>query len=195
MDRLEQQLQFIREADKEKRIRRQNYNTDCVTRENDAEHAWHLAVMTILLAEYANEPIDVLKTVKMLLLHDIVEIDAGDTYAYDVKARKTQASREDAAAKRIYGMLPDDQREELAGLFKEFNEEDTPEARFARAMDNLQPMMLNNATGGKSWVEHDVHIDQIMARNQNTHKGSETLWNYARDNWLEKGVEDGTILT
>ncbi len=192
--RLEEQLKFILEADKEKRITRQTYNSDGETKENDAEHAWHAALMTILLSEYANEPIDVLKTVKMLLLHDIVEIDAGDTYAYDEEAKKTQAAREDAAAERIYGLLPEDQGEELAELFKEFNERQTPEAKFAHVMDNLQPMMLNDATGGKAWVDHDVRIGQIMARNEETHEGSEELWKYAKEHWLDKGVGNGTIL-
>ncbi len=192
--RLEEQLKFILEADKEKRITRQTYNSDGVTKENDAEHAWHAALMTILLSEYANEPIDVLKTVKMLLLHDIVEIDAGDTYAYDEEAKKTQAAREEAAAERIYSLLPEDQGEELAELFREFNERQTPEAKFAHVMDNLQPMMLNDATGGKAWVDHDVHIGQIMARNEETHEGSEELWKYAKEHWLDKGVGNGTIL-
>ncbi len=193
-NRLERQLDFILEADKEKRITRQNYNTDCVTKEDDAEHAWHLAVMAVLLAEYSNEPIDLLKVLKMLLLHDIVEIDAGDTYAYDEQGRQTQAEREAAAADRIYGLLPEDQRDELKGLFDEFNEQKTPEARFARTMDNFQPMMLNDATDGKSWVEHDVHIDQILGRNENSRLGSEDLWEYARNNWLERGLENGVIL-
>ncbi len=193
-ERLKKQLDFILEADAEKRITRQTYNADGVTKENDAEHAWHLALMTILLAEYANEPIDVLKTVKMLLLHDVVEIYAGDTYAYDEEAKKTQAAREEAAAERIYGLLPDDQGEELSALFREFNERQTPESKFAHVMDNLQPMMLNDATGGKAWVEHDVHIDQILARNEVTHEGSEELWEYAKEHWLDKGVANGTIL-
>ncbi len=192
--RLNKQLDFAREIDKEKRITRQNYNTDRKTKENDAEHAWHLAVMAILLEEYANEPVDLLKTLKMLLLHDVVEIDAGDTYAYDEEAKQTQAEREEQAAERIYGLLPEDQREDLLSLFREFDDLETPEARFARMLDNLQPMMLNDATDGISWMEHGVHIDQILERNENSHLGSEQLWEYARKNWLEKDLKKGIIL-
>ena len=109
MERLEQQFAFLREIDKEKMIGRQTYLTDAVRKENDAEHAWHMAIMTLLLSEYANEEIDVLRTISMLLIHDIVEIDAGDTYAYDMEAKKTQRQREERAAERIFGMLPADQ--------------------------------------------------------------------------------------
>ncbi len=192
-ERLEKQLAFALEADKEKRITRQNYNSDGVTLENDAEHAWHMAVMAILLSEYANEPVDLLKTVKMILLHDVVEIDAGDTYAYDEEAKKSQEERESAAADRIYGLLPEDQRDELFALWREFEEQNTPEARFARTMDNLQPMMLNDASDGKSWVEHGIRLDQILERNKNSAAGSEELWQFARKNWLEKNVAQGHI--
>ncbi|MCD8299682.1 MAG: HD domain-containing protein [Clostridiales bacterium] len=192
-ERLERQLSFSLEVDKEKLIGRQNYVADGSRKENDAEHAWHLAVMVMLLAEYANEPIDVLHTVKMVLLHDVVEIDAGDTYAYDEKGKKTQESREMAAAERIYGLLPADQGEELYNLWREFEEQKTPEARFARTMDNLQPMMLNDASDGKSWLEHGVRLEQILGRNENTARGSEALWEYARENWLMPNVEGGKI--
>ncbi len=149
-ERLKQQFEFIREIDKEKMIGRQTYVSDASRKENDAEHAWHLAIMTVLLSEYANEPIDVLKTVTMLLIHDIVEIDAGDTYAYDEAGKKTQRQRELRAAERIYGLLPADQRDKLRSLWDEFEEGKTPEARFARAMDHIQPVMLNDASGGRS---------------------------------------------
>jgi len=192
-ERLEKQLAFALEADKEKRITRQNYNSDGVALENDAEHAWHMAVMAILLSEYANEPVDLLKTVKMILLHDVVEIDAGDTYAYDEEAKKSQEERESAAADRIYGLLPEDQRDELFALWREFEDQNTPEARFARTMDNLQPMMLNDASDGKSWVEHGIRLDQILERNKNSAAGSEELWQFARKNWLEKNVAQGHI--
>ena len=191
--RLQQQMDFILEIDKEKLIGRQTYLSDGGRKENDAEHAWHMAIMVILLAEHANEPIDVLKTIKMLLIHDIVEIDAGDTYAYDEEGKKTQREREMQAACRIYGLLPEDQKEELMGLWQEFEEQKTPEAKFARTMDCLQPMMLNVASEGRSWTEHEVHIDQILRRNQNTHKGSELLWKYAKENWLEPSVRKGYI--
>ena len=193
MDRLEQQFQFIQEIDKEKFIGRQTYLSDGQRKENDAEHAWHLALMTILLSDYANEKIDVLKTVTMLLIHDIVEIDAGYTYAYDEEAKKTQKDREEKAAERIFGLLPQDQREVFQGLWKEFEEQKTPEARFARTMDNLQPMMLNHVTDGKAWVEHGVYLDQILKRNAITDKGSEILWEYAREHFIRPSLEKGRI--
>ena len=192
-ERIEKQFSFIREIDREKLIGRQTYLSDGKIKENDAEHAWHMAVMTILLSEYANERIDVLKTVTMLLIHDIVEIDAGDTYAYDEEAKKTQKDRERKAAERIYGLLPSDQGERLKALWEEFEACETPEARFARCMDNLQPMMLNAATDGKAWVEHQVELSQILGRNRNTHAGSEELWEYARKNWIDPNVEKGRI--
>lgn len=191
--RLKRQMDFILEIDKEKQIGRQTYLSDGKRKENDAEHAWHMAIMVFLLAEYAEESVDVLKTIKMLLIHDIVEIDAGDTYAYDEDAKKTQAERETAAARRIFGLLPEDQEQELMALWREFEERKTPEARFARAMDNLQPMMLNAATDGKAWVEHEVHIGQILKRNEKTREGSEALWEYAKENWLLPNLEKGRI--
>lgn len=193
MDRLEQQFEFIREIDKEKFIGRQTYLSDGKRKENDAEHAWHMAIMTILLSEYANEEIDVLKTVTMLLIHDIVEIDAGDTYAYDEEAKKTQKEREQKAAERIFGLLPPDQGEKFKKIWEEFEARETKEARFARTMDNLQPVMLNDATDGKAWVEHGVHLEQIMKRNQNNAEGSETLWEYAYQNFILPNVEKGRI--
>lgn len=159
-ERLEQQFAFIREIDKEKFIGRQTYLTDGERKENDAEHAWHMAIMTVLLAEYSNEPIDVLKTVTMLLIHDLVEIDAGDTYAYDEEAKKTQRERELKGAERIFGMLPPDQGEKLRALWDEFEAGETPEARFAHTMDNIQPTMLNDASKGKAWATRGVRLSQ-----------------------------------
>ena len=192
--RLKQQMEFIQEIDKEKMITRQTYVSDGSRKENDAEHAWHMALMTILLGEYANEKIDVLKTVTMLLLHDIVEIDAGDTYAYDETGKKTQRQRECKAADRIFGMLPQDQRDYMRGLWEEFEEGATPEARFARTMDNLQPMMLNAASKGKAWSEHQVRLEQLEKRNARTALGSETLWRYAWENWILPNVENGNLI-
>lgn len=192
-ERLDQQFDFIREIDQEKTIGRHTYISDASRKENDAEHAWHAAVMTILLSEYANENIDVLKTVSMILLHDVVEIDAGDTYAYDEIGKKTQRQREERAAERIYGLLPNDQRQKLLALWEEFEEAKTPEAKFARAMDHLQPMMLNDATNGKSWLEHGVELSQILARNAHTVEGSKKLWDYAKTNWIDANVEKGII--
>lgn len=193
-ERLEKQMAFIREIDKEKQIFRQSYVTDGTRKENDAEHAWHMAIMTFLLSEYANEDIDVLKTIRMILIHDIVEIDAGDTYAYDDFAKATQREREERAADRLFGMLPEDQAVELRALWEEFEAAETKEARFARTMDNVQPLLLNDATGGKAWEEHDVPLSKIMKRNERTAKGSETLWEYSRDALIKKNVEEGHII-
>lgn len=191
--RLDKQIDFCREIDKEKFIGRQTYLSDGVRKENDAEHAWHMAIMTILLSEYANEEIDVLKTVTMLLIHDIVEIDAGDTYAYDEEGKKTQREREVKAAERIFGLLPEDQGEKFRALWEEFEAWETPEAKFAHSMDNMQPTMLNDATDGKSWVEHGVKLSQILERNKNMGKGSEVLWDYAFQNFIHPHVEKGHI--
>ena len=192
-ERLKQQLDFILEIDKEKNILRQTHLSGHGRRENDAEHAWHMAIMTMLLSEYANEKIDVLKTVGMLLIHDIVEIDAGDTYAYDENAKKTQHEREKKAADRIYGLLPGEQGRKLYDLWEEFEAQETAESKFARTMDNIQPIMLNAATDGKAWEEHDVHIEQILNRNRNTSKGSEAIWEYAKEEFLRPNLENGKI--
>lgn len=182
-ERLDRQFAFLLEMDKEKEIFRQNYIADGSRRENDAEHAWHMALMTILLSEYANEEIDVLHTVTMLLLHDLVEIDAGDTYCYDESGKETQEARELAAADRIFALLPEDQAVKLRAAWDEFEHGDTPEARFARSMDRIQPVMLN-ANNGRSWKEHHIKRSQILKRNEHTHLGSETLWEYVKENLL-----------
>lgn len=192
--RLEQQIAFCREIDKEKFIGRQTWLTGAVRKENDAEHAWHMAVMTVLLSEYANEEIDVLRTMTMLLIHDLVEIYAGDTYAYDEEGKKTQKSRELAAADRLFQMLPEDQGKKFREIWEEFEAENTPESRFARTMDNLQPMMLNAATDGKSWADRGIRLSQILGRNKNTAKGSEVLWEYAKENFLQPNLEKGRIV-
>lgn len=182
--RLEKQFDFCREIDKEKFIKRQTYLSDGIHKENDAEHAWHMAIMAILLGEYANEDIDILKTVTMLLIHDLVEIDAGDTYAYDEEAKKTQEQREKTAADRIFGLLPEDQKEYFRGLWEEFEDGTTPEAKFAHTMDNIQPTMLNAATDGKAWEEHSVQLSQVLGRNKNTAQGSEKLWEYSYQKFI-----------
>ena len=194
MERLKKQMAFIREIDKEKQIFRQTYISDGQRKENDAEHAWHMAIMTFLLSEYANEEIDVLKTIRMILIHDIVEIDAGDTYAYDDAAKATQHEREEVAANRIFGMLPEDQGQELRALWEEFEAGETKEARFARTMDNVQPLLLNDATDGKAWEEHEVPLSKILKRNERTARGSEVLWEYSRDELIKKNVEAGHII-
>lgn len=192
--RIDRQFDFIREVDKEKLIGRQTYITGALRKENDAEHAWHTALMTVLLSEYSNEDIDVLKTVTMLLIHDIVEVDAGDTYAYDDSSLATQHEREQKAADRIFGILPDDQGKKLRALWEEFEKGESKEAKFAHTMDNIQPAMLNAATNGKAWVEHSVMLSQILRRNQNTADGSKELWDYSRNNFILPNLEKGNII-
>ena len=193
-ERLEKQLNFIREIDKEKQIFRQTYLSDAKRKENDAEHAWHMAVMAFLLKEYSNEEIDVLKTIQMILIHDVVEIDAGDTYAYDEAAKTTQREREEKAAARLFGLLPEDQGQEMLALWEEFEAGETKEAKFARTLDNFQPMMLNDATDGKAWVEHEVAVSKILKRNERTPRGSKELWEYGKENYVEKHVKLGHII-
>ena len=192
-ERLEKQFRFLEEVDKEKQIFRQTYLADGKRKENDAEHAWHLALMTALLSEYANEPIDVLRTMTMVLLHDIIEIDAGDTYAYDEIGNSTKRERELKAADRIFNLLPGDQAKKFRDIWDEFEECKTPEAKFACTLDKIQPTMLNNASGGISWIEHDVRAEQVYKRNERTHEGSEELWQYADEHFLKPNVEKGII--
>ena len=194
IERLKQQMDFILEADKSKKVIRQTYLADGSRKEDDAEHSWHLALMCILLSEYANEKIDVLKTTAMVLIHDIVEIDAGDTYAYDTAGNSTKRERELAAAERIFNLLPTDQAAKMRGLWDEFEEGETAEARFANTLDKVQPVFLTNANSGKSWKEHGVKESQIMSRNAHTGDGSEELWSYCRD-LIEKNIADGNIKT
>lgn len=192
-ERFQKQLDFILEADKEKQILRQTHITGYERNENDAEHAWHMAMMIYLLKEYANEEFDIAKAMMMALTHDIVEIDAGDTYAYDESAKATQAEREAKAAERIYGLLPEDQAKELKGLFEEFEACVTPEARFVRAMDNLQPLLLNDANDGRDWRAHNVRKAQVAKRNERTRLGSEEIWEAAME-IVEENVKKGHII-
>ncbi len=192
--RLEKQFAFCLEADKEKLIQRQTLLSNGEKKENDAEHAWHMSLMCILLSEYSNEPIDVLKTISMILIHDVVEIDAGDTYAYDDKAKLSQRDRELKAADRLFNILPDDQAKKLRTLWDEFEEGKTPEARFAHTMDNIQPAMLNNSTDGRVWKERGVRLSRILERNKNTPDGSEVLWDYSLNNFIRPNVEKGRII-
>ncbi len=184
-ERLQQQLDFLLEVDKEKNIFRQTHLSGGGRAENDAEHAWHMALMIYLLREYANQDFDPLKAMVMALIHDVVEIDAGDTYAYDSIGLATQQEREAKAAQRIFGLLPADQREEMLALFQEFEDYETPEARFAHVLDNLQPLMLNNANDGGDWRAHQVKKSQIYKRNEKTATGSRTLWA-----WMEAMVAE-----
>ncbi|MDO4261186.1 MAG: HD domain-containing protein [Eubacteriales bacterium] len=192
MDRLERQLSFLMEIDRQKEIIRQTYLADGSRKETDAEHAWHMAVMCAVLSEYANEPIDVARTVLMLLTHDLVEIDAGDTYAYDTEGNATKRERELKAAERIYGLLPEDQSGYFRELWDEFEAMETAEAKFANMLDKIQPVLLTDAAKGKSWTEHGVRKEQIIERNARTHEGSELLWERIRQ-IIEKNVEAGFI--
>lgn len=194
MDRLQQQLDFILEIDKEKKIKRQTLLSDGLTFEDDAQHAWHMCVMTLLLSEYSNEKIDVLKTISMLLIHDLVEIDAGDTYAYDEKGIETQSEREKKAADRIFNLLPSDQAQKIMDLWLEFEAYETPESKFAHTMDNFQPCMLNAHTNGKMWKEKKVHLKSILKRNKKTSQGSDVLWNYMYTNYIQPNVKVSNII-
>ena len=192
-ERLKKQLDFILQADAEKEIERRTLISSGKRFENDSEHAWHMALMAILLSEYANEEIDVLKTVTMILIHDIVEIDAGDTYCYDYELGKSQREREVKAANRIYALLPDDQGKKLRALWDEFEANETPEAHFAHAMDCLQPTMLNNATNGEMWKKNGIKLSQVLKRNEYTEKDSKTLWDYQLNELILKNVEKGNL--
>ena len=191
-ERLKQQLDFSLEIDKEKNIFRQTHLSGHGRNENDAEHAWHMAIMAYLLREYANEEVDILKVLMMCLIHDIVEIDAGDTYAYDFEGLKTQKAREDAAKERIFSLLPQDQKKELVDLFDEFEEYETPEAKFAHAMDNLQPLILNNSNGGGDWKEHGVSADLVYGRQSKTKLGSEKIYEVA-DQIIQDHIRKGNL--
>ncbi len=191
-ERLKQQLDFALEIDKEKNIFRQTHLSGHGRNENDAEHAWHMAIMAYILKEYSNEPIDIARVMLMCLIHDIVEIDAGDTYAYDAENLKTQKAREDAAKDRIFSLLPKEQKEELIQLFDEFEAFQTAESKFAHAMDNLQPLMLNNSNGGGDWKEHDVSAAQVYGRQEKTRLGSEKLFEVI-DQVLQDNIRKGTI--
>lgn len=191
-ERLRQQLSFILELDKEKNILRQTHLSGHGRRENDAEHAWHMAIMAYLLREYANEAVDIGKVMLMCLIHDVVEIEAGDTYAYDAAGLATQKEREEAAKVKLYSMLPADQAEELMALFDEFEAWETPESRFAHAMDNLQPLLLNDSNDGGDWREHGVSAEQVYGRQRKTALGSERLFQLA-DGLLQKHIEKGNL--
>lgn len=191
--RFKKQVAFILEADKEKNILRQTHLSGHGRRENDAEHAWHMAMMIYLLKEYANAEFDLAKTMMMALIHDIVEIDAGDTYAYDAENLKTQKAREDTAKERIFSLLPSEQKEEMIALFDEFEAYESAESKFAHAMDNLQPLLLNNSNGGADWREHQVTAEQVYGRQSKTQKGSVRLYEVINQ-LLRENIEKGNIL-
>ena len=165
-DRLKKQVEFMLELDKMKNLYRQTYVLHEDRKENDAEHSWHLAILAMLMAEHANKPVDAVKIIKMVLIHDVVEIDAGDTYCYDTEGCKTKADREEKAAQRIFGLLPDDQKKEFYDLWREFEDSETDDARFAAVLDRVQPLLLNYTKGGISWKEHGIAKEQVMGRNK-----------------------------
>ena len=191
-ERLQKQLDFALEIDKVKNIRRRTHLSGGGRRENDAEHSGHRAVMAYLFSEYSNQKIDVARVMLMCLVHDIVEIDAGDTYAYDDKGLATQKEREDAAKERIFSILPDDQKAELVSLFDEFEAYETPESKFAHAMDNLQPVILNNSNGGADWAEHGVSAKKVYSRQSKTALGSETLFEVI-DGIIKENIKKGSL--
>ena len=191
-DNLLQQLNFIREIDKVKYIQRKTklFNSD--RNENDAEHSWHLALMAIVLAEHANEPIDILKVVKMVLIHDIVEIDAGDTFLYDTQKSHVNTDEERLAAERIFGMLPKEQANDLIAIWEEFEAGETKEAKFAKAMDRLEPLLQNTSNNGGTWKEFGVSYDKVYQKKSVIREGSETIWNYA-ENLINESVKNGFL--
>ena len=191
-DRLATQITFILEIDKIKTVFRQTYLLDQSRKENDAEHSWHLALMAVLLAEYAAEPIDLHRVVKMALIHDLVEIDAGDTFCYDEQGDKTKALREQAAADRIFAILPAEQAAELRSLWDEFEARQTPDAKYAAALDRLQPLLHNLHTQGRAWREHGITVDKVLARNDHAADGAPDLWAMAKRMILQ-AVEDGHL--
>jgi len=191
--RLAQQIEFIAECDKLKEIFRQTINTTSRRAENDAEHSWHLCLCVIVLAEHANAPsLDVLRVLKMVIVHDLVEIDAGDTFAYDVAAMAQQHEREAVAAERIFGLLPADQAAEFRGLWDEFEAKETAEAKFATAVDRFQPMLLNCRSQGAAWNRHGVTHDRVVARNRHIADGCVNLWRYA-EKMLQDVVDAGHL--
>ena len=190
--RLEQQLSFALEIDKEKNIFRQTHLSGHGRNENDAEHAWHMAVMAYLLREYSNEEVDIAKVMLMCLIHDIVEIDAGDTYAYDAEGLKTQKAREEAAKERIFSLLPPDQKAEFTALFDEFEAYETAEAKFAHSLDNLQPLLLNNSNEGGDWKEHVVSTATVYTRQSKTKLGSEKLYEVT-DQIIQENIKKGNL--
>lgn len=191
-ENLIKQIAFIKEIDKIKYIQRKTklFNSD--RNENDAEHSWHLAVMTIVLAEHSNEPIDVLKVVKMVLIHDIVEIDAGDTFIYDTQKNHDNTDEERIAANRIFGLLPKEQVNELIEIWEEFEAGITKEAKFARAMDRLEPLLQNTSNNGGTWREFNVSYDKVYNKKKVINEGSTTLWDFA-EKLITESVEKGIL--
>ena len=193
MDRLDKQIEFVLEVDKVKNILRQTHITGYQRQENDAEHSWHMALMIYLLKEYANREFDVAKAMMMALIHDIVEIDAGDTYAYDPEMLKSKDEREQKAAERIFGMLPDDQQKEFYDLFYEVEKGETMEAKFVKAMDNFQPLLLNNYNNGNDWKRFNIKKSQVVKRQSTSRPGAEKIWQVT-EKIIEQNTQKGNLI-
>lgn len=191
-ENLLKQISFIKEIDKVKYIQRKTklFNSD--RNENDAEHSWHLAMMALVLAEHSNVPVDVLKVVKMVLIHDIVEIDAGDTFIYDTQKNHSNTDEERLAANRIFGLLPKEQAEEMIAVWEEFEAGETPEAKFARAMDRLEPLLQNTSNNGGTWKEFGVSFEKVHLKKSIIKEGSATIWDFA-DQLIRDSVEKGIL--
>lgn len=191
-ENLLKQINFIKEIDKVKYIQRKTklFNSD--RNENDAEHSWHLALMALVLAEHSNKSVDLLKVIKMVLIHDIVEIDAGDTFIYDTQKNHSNTEEERLAAKRIFGLLPSEQAEELISIWEEFEAGETDEAKFARSMDRLEPLLQNTSNNGGTWKEFDVSFEKVHQKKSIIKEGSNTIWNFA-EQLLDESVEKGIL--
>lgn len=194
MDRLEQISRFCELIDREKFVQRRTFLSDGERLENDSEHAWHMAVMALLLSDYSNEKVDVLRVVSILLVHDLVEVYAGDTFAYDEEGKKSQRQRELAAADRLFSQLPDDLCRKIRDLWDEFEEWETPEAKFAHTLDNFQPLMLQHASRGRAWREGGRKLSEVLVRNAKSAEGSQILWEYARENFIRPEIEAGNLI-
>ena len=184
-DRFRRQIEFILEIDRLKEVYRQSHILHADRHENSAEHSWHLAIAALLLSEYANQPVDTSRVIRMALVHDLVEIDAGDTFIYDTAGNLEKATKEEKAAERIFGLLPSDQRDAWRGLWKELEQRETVEAKFANALDRLLPVLHNYFTNGRSWKEHGITQQQALEKNAVIAEGSETIWNL-----VEKLIRD-----
>ena len=191
-NRIEKQLNFSLEIDKAKNVFRQTHLSGNGRNENDAEHSWHMAIMAYLLKEYANDKVDIAKVMIMCLIHDIIEIDAGDTYAYDTESLKTQKAREDCAKQRLFSLLPTDQAKEFIDLFDEFEAYESAESKFAHALDNLQPLILNNSNNGGDWKEHNVTAGQVYKRQEKTQLGSQKLFEVTK-RIIQENIDKGNL--
>lgn len=194
MERLEQIAKFCELIDKEKFVQRRTYLTDGERFENDAEHAWHMAVMALLLSDYSNEKVDVLKVVSILLVHDLVEVYAGDTFAYDEEGKKSQRQRELEAADKLFSQLPVDLCKKIRDLWDEFEQWETPEAKFAHTLDNFQPLMLQHASKGRAWKEGGRKLTEVLAKNAKSAEGSAALWEYAREKFIQPEIDSGNLI-